>query len=261
MKRNVVKCVHCGREISKSNLTRHEQSCSSKNDKVSYKLTHEGLVCQFCGKECKNRNSLCNHERMCKQNPNRQTGVGFDTFNANRKTGKVNSWNTGLTAETDERVRKQSESLRDWYSENPDHEHGGYIPTSARNVKYGTYKGYFCDSSWELAFLIYQLDHNVDIRRCAECFTYSFGDKLHKYYPDFIIDDIYYEIKGRYTDRDYIKIEQFPKDKQLCVIDKTNIYKYISYCKANYGVNFAELYDSALPSWLNGGRRYIKDDQ
>lgn len=115
MKRSVVKCAHCDREISKSNLAKHEQACLAKNNKVSYKLTHEGLVCQFCGKECKNRNSLCNHERMCKQNPNRQTGVGFGTFNANRKTGKVNSWNTGLTAETDERVRKQSSALRLYY--------------------------------------------------------------------------------------------------------------------------------------------------
>ena len=115
MKRNIVKCTHCGREISKSNLARHEQSCSGKNDKVSYKLNHEGLVCQFCGKECKNRNSLCNHERMCKQNPNRQISVGFDKFNADRKAGKITSWNAGLTAKTDERVRKQSETLRLYY--------------------------------------------------------------------------------------------------------------------------------------------------
>ena len=108
-------CKICGREISKSNLARHEQSCSGKTDKISYKLNHEGLICQFCGKECKNRDSLCNHERLCKQNPNRQTNVGFDKFNADRRAGKVNSWNAGLTAETDERVRKQSNAIRLYY--------------------------------------------------------------------------------------------------------------------------------------------------
>ena len=25
--------------------------------------------CKFCNKECKNKNSLINHERLCKQNP------------------------------------------------------------------------------------------------------------------------------------------------------------------------------------------------
>lgn len=51
MKRNVVKCAYCGREISKSNLTKHERSCSRLTNEVSYKLNRGGLVCQFCGKE------------------------------------------------------------------------------------------------------------------------------------------------------------------------------------------------------------------
>lgn len=29
-------------------------------------------ICKFCGKTCKNANSLRNHERLCKLNPNRQ---------------------------------------------------------------------------------------------------------------------------------------------------------------------------------------------
>ena len=28
-------------------------------------------ICKFCGKECKNKNSLAQHERRCKENPNR----------------------------------------------------------------------------------------------------------------------------------------------------------------------------------------------
>lgn len=31
------------------------------------------LNCKFCNKECKNNNSLRNHERLCKLNPDRQT--------------------------------------------------------------------------------------------------------------------------------------------------------------------------------------------
>ena len=30
------------------------------------------FICKFCSKECKNDNSLRNHERLCKENPNRQ---------------------------------------------------------------------------------------------------------------------------------------------------------------------------------------------
>lgn len=34
------------------------------------------LYCQFCGRECKNNNSLRNHERLCHSNPNRQISYG-----------------------------------------------------------------------------------------------------------------------------------------------------------------------------------------
>lgn len=114
MKRNFVKCAHCGREISKSNLTKHERSCSGITNKVSYKLNHDGLVCQFCGKELKNRNSLCNHERMCKQNPNHQIS-NFVAYNKMIKQNGSTAWNAGLTAKTDERVRKQSQTLKKWH--------------------------------------------------------------------------------------------------------------------------------------------------
>ena len=30
------------------------------------------LTCQYCGRKCKNNNSLRNHERLCKENPNQQ---------------------------------------------------------------------------------------------------------------------------------------------------------------------------------------------
>lgn len=72
-----IKCEICGQEITAINYTKHlrrhqnhPETFNKSNGK--YKLTHDGLICQFCGKEYKNRNSLCNHERLCKDNPNRQ---------------------------------------------------------------------------------------------------------------------------------------------------------------------------------------------
>lgn len=77
MQRTKIKCPICGQEISKSNYTKHERRHrnhpeSFKESAGKYRLDHDGLICQFCGKECKNRHSLCNHERLCKKNPNKQ---------------------------------------------------------------------------------------------------------------------------------------------------------------------------------------------
>lgn len=66
--------------------------------------------------------------------------------------------------------------------------------------KRGLYKGIQCDSGWELAFVIYCVDNNIDIKRCKKYFTYFTNDGIeHRYYPDFIINDsTIVEIKGYY---------------------------------------------------------------
>lgn len=61
--------------------------------------------CQYCGKICKNANSLRNHERLCKLNPNKQK---------NSQEGKT-GWSKGLTKNTDPRIQKMSESLKKHY--------------------------------------------------------------------------------------------------------------------------------------------------
>ena len=66
--------------------------------------------CKYCGKECKNKNSLIQHEIRCKLNPDK-----IDTSNCwGNKTNKV-LWNKGLTKETDERVRKGGETIKNNY--------------------------------------------------------------------------------------------------------------------------------------------------
>ena len=59
---------------------------------------------------------------------------------------------------------------------------GGYRKGSGRGKK-GRYKGYWCDSSFKF-------------ERNSESFKYNFQGKDHKYYPDFKIDDTFFEIKG-----------------------------------------------------------------
>lgn len=56
----------------------------------------ENYICKFCSKVCKNANSLRNHERLCKLNPNHQETY-FKTHLP---------WNKGLTKETNETLKK-----------------------------------------------------------------------------------------------------------------------------------------------------------
>lgn len=71
----------------------------------------EIFICEYCGKLCKNKNSLKQHEIRCSQNPNRIQS-NFSIWN-NREDHVA--WNKGLTKE-DPRVAKQGESLKKKYA-------------------------------------------------------------------------------------------------------------------------------------------------
>lgn len=48
------------------------------------------FICRYCGKECKHKNSLAQHELRCKQNPNRKVyKSNFIKYNEDLKSGLV----------------------------------------------------------------------------------------------------------------------------------------------------------------------------
>lgn len=118
-------------------------------------------------------------------------------------------------------------------------------------AKYGWYKGFHCDSSFELAYVVYSLDHNIKIDRNHEGFIYIYKNEPHRYYPDFIVDDTYIELKNYWTDQVQAKIDYFPKDLKLKILYKKDINFMIKYCEDTYGKDYCSiLYDKNLPSYL-----------
>lgn len=150
----------------------------------------------------------------------------------------------GKTQERElERRRKISEAMKQ--------NGGGYRKGSGRG-KSGWYKGYWCDSTWELAFVIYHLDHKIPFKRNLEAFDYEFEGKQHKYYPDFIYEDgTYIEIKGR---REFSKLDTKTQTKISNFPYKLNLFlekemeNMIFYCEKFYGKNFRNLYDGRVDS-------------
>lgn len=128
------------------------------------------------------------------------------------------NWNKGLTAETNASVKKGRDTIREMYangelkgtftgrhhtketkkliSQNTSKAYNYEADRKSGRGKKGWYKGYFCDSTYELAYVIYCLDHNIPIERNREYFLYEYQGKQHRYYPDFIVDGVLVEIKG-----------------------------------------------------------------
>ena len=203
-------CPLCGTEISVSNFSKHMRRHDAHPESFKpnkYALTHDGLDCQFCGKSWKTRSSLCNHERQCKLNPNRQQSVGFAEYNAKRAANFVSSWNAGLTKETDSRLAARGKKLSDkyasgelvhaWLGRHHSDETKAKLRAIAINNQLGghpyrkqvEYNGVLLDSSLELMLAVKLDELGIDWTRC-ERFTYIDPDgKIHTYTPDFYLPE------------------------------------------------------------------------
>lgn len=116
---------------------------------------------------------------------------------------------------------------------------GGYRERGGRG-KQGWFNGIFCNSSWELAYLIYNNDHNIKTIRNKKGFEYIFESEVYKFYPDFIVNKKFVEIKGYLDKKNKAKIKQFKK--KLEVIDKNKIKPYLEYTIFKYGKDFIKLF-------------------
>ena len=191
-------------------------------------------TCKYCSKVFRTRAELRAHSITHKNDDN----YGYS------------GWNKGLhlSNETKQRIsektknKKVSEETKKKISETckKNKLSGGYRKGSGRGKK-GTYKGYYCDSSWELAYVMYNLDHNIKFERNEELFPYEFNGEQHKYKPDFIEGNIYVEIKGYFTERVRAKEKAFPF--QLKYLDVNGIKPYIDYVEKMYGKNYVRLYN------------------
>lgn len=203
------------------------------------------VKCEICGKE---------YSKM---------GIGSHIWRSHGNGKNHNpcknrsSWNKGLTKETDDRVKKNGETFSKRCSdgiikpsflgrkhtqetiEKLKKNAGGYRKGSGHGKK-GWYKGYWCDSSWELAFIIYCLDHNISIIRNTKKFEYVHNNEKHLYIPDFIVDDTYVEIKGFINQYTESKIEQFPH--KLLVLYKKDLKQVFEYVVSKYGNDYIKLY-------------------
>ena len=223
------------------------------------------FICSFCGKVCKNANSLRNHERLCKANPNRQL-TSFEKHGAilgfNNK-GR-SAWNKGLTAADNKSLAKASETLKARYAsgelvaKNPMNDpearkkhkqamkkaNANYTRRTPGKFKYGWFNGIWCDSSWELAYLLYCIDHNISIERNKKGFSYIWQDSVHSYFPDFYLPatNQYVEIKGYKSNKDEEKIIQFKET--LIVIGAAEIQPILDYVQQKYGKDFTRLYET-----------------
>ena len=239
--------------ISLSNFLKHEKNCNGElnywSKKRAEQITVDNSVdCKFCLKILKNGNSRRNHERLCKQNPDRQN----TTFQIDRdkvKKSKLDYSNQFTKARflglsipivSNETRSKQSKNQKNRYQDLAYRKHisekvsetvskklieGNWHTYS--DVKKIRYKDIKFDSSWEVKYAQWLDANNIPWERCKSRFAYTYNNVKKHYTPDFYLHtlDEYIEIKGYETEKDHAKWNQFPSNCKLTVLRESDLRK------------------------------------
>lgn len=110
--------------------------------------------------------------------------------------------------------------------------------------KCGWFRGIWCASSWELAFVAYHIHLCHDIKRFDSSIPYMYMGKQKRYFPDFIVHTDLYEVKGWYDDTVDIKLQAARSAGwSIHIISKADIQPIIRQVKTWYNVkNITDLY-------------------
>jgi hypothetical protein len=236
-------CVLCKREYSTSAFGNHKNSktCSIPvSNKKSHIIPHD-LKCEYCNKECKNRNSYAQHVITCKLNLNRRSTPFHSqefqesyTDNQYTKAERLGLPKPIISEETKQKLSKSTILQNFNESEetkqrriNTIHKRieEGTWHTSYNNGEAFEYNGLKLDSSWEVKYVEFLDKMEILWIRTKDSFPYMLYGKSHRYFPDFYLPETeeYIEIKGYKTERDEAKWKYFPKDKKLTILFGTEL--------------------------------------
>lgn len=212
------------------------------------------LECRYCGSLRKNDNSLRNHERLCKYNPDKQQlESNFKKYNSKVRSGEIARIHTNQYTKakalglpkpnvSDETRQKLSTAgkKRIWTKEDRERQSNSMKRAvekypesySAKNVcgrtKLVEYGGCTLNGKWELVVAKWLDDHNISwTNKIQQQIYYEWQGKQHRYFPDFYLpkENLYIEVKGYERDRDRCKWLAVPnlvviKAKDIQLIQK-----------------------------------------
>lgn len=212
----------------------------SKNSTNQNLVLKNDLFCQYCGKQCRNLNSLKQHTIRCNKNPDKIKSVVKNNL-------KNQGWAKGLTANTDDRIHRSKEMMHKYYETHAGSMTGKHHSQKTRELlsqlaltngiegHFGRHKSYeylgvkFM-SSYEVA-VAESLDANgVRWVKPSRLAYVDLDGKKHHYTADFYLPTyaIYLDPKNDYLiNNPNPKLKYLDSDKIKWVMEQNNVKIYI----------------------------------
>ena len=188
---------------------------------------------KFCNRSCANSRNFSEESKTKKSLANKGLAKGKDTWNKGLNWVITNCLHCGL----DIKCRKNYE--KKYHAECWKKCAGGLRQGSGRG-KCGWYKGIWCDSSYELAWVIFNLENGIPFVRNKKKYKYNCLGKDRFYIPDFIQNGVIIEIKGYATEQTIFKMNSV---SNLKILYRNDLDKEFEYVYNKYGKNFINLYE------------------
>ena len=209
MIRNKIPCCTCGREISKSNMSKHILACGKTKPKTEPKFNPRNT-----GKIGKNQFT-------------KAKSLGLPVPVMSEATRKKISESGKGRIESFELRQKRSNSMRQAVIANPNSYSSANV---CGRIKIEEYCGQKFHGRWEVIVAKWFDANNIRWKRDVSPFSYFWNNGWHLYFPDFFLPDynLFIEVKGYETDRDRTKWAVVPnlltiKQKEIKLI-KQNIF-------------------------------------
>lgn len=210
-------CKICGKEVSKCALTSH---LKWSHNKMTYKEYFDTFIepfehkCPYCNNERKWIGSggrtyaltCCSNECLSKIHSDNNGGGTQESIKKIKQTKQERYGDPGY-----HNIDKMRKTCQERYGvDNPaqtkiskQHFHETLLKKGKHRCgELGNYAVYYnnekFDSKSELLFYYWCIENGYDIIKNPKPIEYSINDSKHLYYPDFIVNGIYVEIKGKH---------------------------------------------------------------
>lgn len=224
-------CPNCGRSVNNKSSDLEVIAKREKTNKIKYGDNWKKVISQ------KQQNSMIEKygakqtmlvpelkSKVEKTQTEKYGGIGFASEEIHKKTIESGK-------------RNNSYKKRSFWKNKTDEEIKKIV---SRMGKRYTYKNLKFDSSWELAYYIYNEDNGILLERESKIITYfDENNKEHKYVVDFSNNEKNIEIKSKFLIKKMEGTKKLEIIRDNCEIISNNEIKfYLNYVKNKYGNNY-----------------------
>lgn len=248
-------------QTEKEEYEKIEKTCKFCGEKF-YKVWSKYSLSEFCSQSCSRKYS----SRLKREDVNKKISQSLRDFHNNTTTPQKNTNKyhkeqyyknprlcciCGKVIEYEKKKNLTCSAECHYKRANLTKQKNGtvFVENGQGRSKSGHYKGFFCNSTYELVYYIYMTEHGHEVKRNWKKYPYTFEGKKKTYTPDFRVNGKLVEVKGYHTKQVQAKTESV-KDEELSVLYYSDLEHMMNYVDEKYGTkhtpksnNYFILYD------------------